>query len=325
MRQVVTADELRSIPACAGEAARGLGFIPYEQVYPRVCGGSLPARLRLLPERGLSPRVRGKRLEWRHTAFGGGSIPACAGEASASCWRNTPSPVYPRVCGGSSGGGVSLPPTAGLSPRVRGKRTPARGAERRLRSIPACAGEALARNRRRERDTVYPRVCGGSCPPQDQHWIAAGLSPRVRGKPAASAANLCRSRSIPACAGEAGHSARRRPGYEVYPRVCGGSPAVLVSLSRRQGLSPRVRGKRGRLCAAQLVERSIPACAGEAIVYGDLWLSRRVYPRVCGGSPPGRHSGRCRRGLSPRVRGKLATAGVKAGGQGSIPACAGEA
>ena len=50
-----------------------------------------------------------------------------------------------------------------------------------------------------------------------------------------------------------------------------------------------------------------------------------VYPRVCGGSGllP-RTGGRCR-GLSPRVRGKLAemVAGLKL--MGSIPACAGEA
>ena len=49
-----------------------------------------------------------------------------------------------------------------------------------------------------------------------------------------------------------------------------------------------------------------------------------VYPRVCGGtwsvSIPAAGAG----GLSPRVRGNLTDPASKAGGKGSIPACAGE-
>ena len=49
-------------------------------------------------------------------------------------------------------------------------------------------------------------------------------------------------RSIPACAGEPGHSKCRVHPYPVYPRVCGGTPFGMPSFHMVSGLSPRVRG-----------------------------------------------------------------------------------
>ena len=97
----------------------------------------------------------------------------------------------------------------------------------------------------------------------------------------------------------------------VYPRVCGGTPASVQSVSSSVGLSPRVRGNRHERAVGGGSERSIPAsipaCAGEPLdttlratlvlglsprVRGNhgLWQaatvsdSRAVYPRVCGGT-----------------------------------------
>ena len=70
--------------------------------------------------------------------------------------------------------------------------------------------------------------------------------------------------------------------------------------------------------------RSIPACAGEPWAPGRIGWMSRVYPRVCGGTPRSKRTGRGTGGLSPRVRGNLDS---QAGGLvlvGSIPACAGE-
>ena len=56
-----------------------------------------------------------------------------------------------------------------------------------------------------------------------------------------------------------------QPGqHQVYPRVCGGSVAGFGGRHIAEGLSPRVRGKRDELLPPAGVERSIPACAGEA-------------------------------------------------------------
>ena len=52
--------------------------------------------------------------------------------------------------------------------------------------------------------------------------------------------------SIPACAGEAFTCAGKASVVRVYPRVCGGSVLELKLNLIAVGLSPRVRGKRGR-------------------------------------------------------------------------------
>ena len=49
----------RSIPACAGEPMLTGGWSALLGVYPRVCGGTLPALYDVGRVRGLSPRVRG--------------------------------------------------------------------------------------------------------------------------------------------------------------------------------------------------------------------------------------------------------------------------
>ena len=50
---------LRSIPACAGEPVTKSGFLLFQKVYPRVCGGTRRAPFAPRHGYGLSPRVRG--------------------------------------------------------------------------------------------------------------------------------------------------------------------------------------------------------------------------------------------------------------------------
>ena len=71
---------------------------------------------------GLSPRVRGNRVnagEWRNA---GGSIPACAGEPGGAQGAAQEQKVYPRVCGGTWETADDPSVADGLSPRVRGNR-----------------------------------------------------------------------------------------------------------------------------------------------------------------------------------------------------------
>ena len=164
----------RSIPACAGEPTERIrtetvGLSPrvrgnlkiFEQgpalrVYPRVCGGtfetdymskrSIPACAGepLKGVGGLSPRVRGN-LEFLQQVYprvcGGNacsarsrSIPACAGEPSPARCRLCRRGLSPRVRGNRT-------PPSGLSPRVRGNLAGVHGLLWYQRSIPACAGE----------------------------------------------------------------------------------------------------------------------------------------------------------------------------------------
>ena len=153
-----------SIPACAGEPTRGRTARSRAAVYPRVCGGTANARAFCNWCEGLSPRVRGNRRVPSAQWLRPGSIPACAGEPAGSVPCNTAVTVYPRVCGGTIGGGVVKVQPHGLSPRVRGNLRRRYLAGRDVRSIPACAGEPAWGCRRPRMQSVYPRVCGGTLP-----------------------------------------------------------------------------------------------------------------------------------------------------------------
>ena len=252
--------------------------------------------------------------------------------------------VYPRVCGGTvRGEGVGrLAP--GLSPRVRGN--PGLAGEDRecAGSIPACAGEPRVWYRWRLLSRVYPRVCGGTTNATDVRRLEMGLSPRVRGNQRVTLGESLIFGSIPACAGEPSPQDRVKTWEGVYPRVCGGTCTSNALTVDARGLSPRVRGTSGLLMAphpqgglsprvrgnrrldgfTHHLEGSIPACAGEPPPRWFHPSSRRVYPRVCGGTVTIFGQGRWVGGLSPRVRGnrdQIQAAGYRAG---SIPACAGE-
>ena len=66
-------------------------------------------------------------------------------------------------------------------------------------------------------------MCGGSYPDASPEPMPKGLSPRVRGKLGLEGQAPEFPGSIPACAGEAVHSANAGDASAVYPRVCGGS------------------------------------------------------------------------------------------------------
>ena len=235
----------RSIPACAGEPLqggrdqvvdgvyprvcggthqRGPKSGPPGQVYPRVCGGTREVQSTRLCPSGLSPRVRGNQAPLRPIPQPRRSIPACAGEPTGAGAGFPAYEVYPRVCGGTLYAPFFCRPSLGLSPRVRGN--PAQSLETfdDLRSIPACAGEPIPRTHRADRGRVYPRVCGGTGRTFGGMAYSAGLSPRVRGNRINRGRVVLGVRSIPACAGEPPLRWDNFTGWQVYPRVCGGTP-----------------------------------------------------------------------------------------------------
>ena len=171
---------------------------------------------------------------------------------------------------------------------------------------------------------VYPRVCGGTCESFNGQVARWGLSPRVRGNLVQGDAVVDGAGSIPACAGEPRRQATAGALDRVYPRVCGGTGTSAAPHRSCPGLSPRVRGNHRRLYRPVMGVRSIPACAGEPSTEPLRDASKRVYPRVCGGTLRRTTTDSVRRGLSPRVRGNLSLSAGGAGVSRSIPACAGE-
>ena len=237
---------------------------------------------------------------------------------------STGTKVYPRVCGGTGDSPRGVHDKRGLSPRVRGNPNRRPTLSETRRSIPACAGEPPDRRSSAGRAQVYPRVCGGTKPSPEDVIREQGLSPRVRGNLVAWISASCSRGSIPACAGEPRSSMATSPGWQVYPRVCGGTHVNRAGFHICQGLSPRVRGNLcyGLPCLAY--KGSIPACAGEPKTKGGASWTAGVYPRVCGGTMCLYGNLQANQGLSPRVRGNRDRLAGEKVGAGSIPACAGE-
>ena len=152
----------RSIPACAGEPGRVAGHRSPRGVYPRLCGGTWRQAAQAAGRPGLSPPVRGNPAPAPDAAAAGGSIPACAGEPGRQRGGAGGRGVYPRLCGGTWKRQMSALGPAGLSPPVRGNRNRGIIRTRRVRSIPACAGEPTAALTAVKRVEVYPRLCGGT-------------------------------------------------------------------------------------------------------------------------------------------------------------------
>ena len=136
----------RVYPPSAGEPITGPFRRRQLKVYPRVCGGTPSTPWRTNCSTGLSPRLRGNRLQGRRERPDHGSIPASAGEPPWPCRRSGRCRVYPRVCGGTDGG---------FDTRTI-----------RVRSIPASAGEPWQASGQRGGTRVYPRVCGEPSTPR---------------------------------------------------------------------------------------------------------------------------------------------------------------
>ena len=134
--------------------------------------------------------------------------------------------------------------------------------------------------------------------------IAAGLSPRGRGKQAGCGVTVGVAGSIPAWAGETSKSPTPNRGSGVYPRVGGGNHAAPGCYVLSNGLSPRGRGKLVRKKTCGEKSGSIPAWAGETHGSGASGVSRTVYPRVGGGNIEWVRRSLMSSGLSPRGRGK---------------------
>ena len=103
----------------------------------------------------------------------------------------------------------------------------------------------------------------------------------------------------------------------------GGNQSRKSSFALMMGLSPRGRGKQNLARLQFTRDRSIPAWAGETAIH-RLTQPAAVYPRVGGGNSSSGMQRRCRKGLSPRGRGKRLRWRRLGANCRSIPAWAGE-
>ena len=313
-----------SIPAGAGQPRPTASTSTTTRVYPRGCGATVERGQRTRWGRGLSPRVRGNPSPRAAGPDLRGSIPAGAGQPSASSPLGQRNGVYPRGCGATAIEPIGDFPVNGLSPRVRGNRVGGGRPVPRAWSIPAGAGQPPSWRDPPAAPGVYPRGCGATRValgdlPQDP-----GLSPRVRGNPRGPGRSAAGSGSIPAGAGQPFSLADVHGIREVYPRGCGATSQALLGQVEDRGLSPRVRGNRTGRRATRPSPGSIPAGAGQPFTVSPASMSRRVYPRGCGATSAYPAYWLAGAGLSPRVRGNRPDPREALPRRGSIPAGAGQ-
>ena len=213
---------------------------------------------------------------------------------------------------------------SGSSPHTRGTLGGKLDALRHVRFIPAYAGNACGGARTPSALAVHPRIRGERLAKSPRNSHTAGSSPHTRG----TQDNLHRvyfnDRFIPAYAGNAPNSGSCFLRGAVHPRIRGERFNGAGQFHFSAGSSPHTRGTRRELPTGHLVQRFIPAYAGNAILTDERSILCAVHPRIrgerfhwmasriatCGSSPHtrGTHQHRHpprRLGLvHPRIRGE---------------------
>jgi len=212
----------------------------------------------------------------------------------------------------------------GASPRARGNRFHSRCLSACVGCIPACAGEPFCTAASQAPLRVHPRVRGGTPACITPNEADQGASPRARGNLRHRSLPGGRLRCIPACAGEPRAPSKMSGFGGVHPRVRGGTAATHPVTAALQGASPRARGNQPGPVVRRITEGCIPACAGEPVLIRPPTRTRRVHPRVRGGTRVGCSPSIESPGASPRARGNLRQNPVLPVVLGCIPACAGE-
>ena len=113
-----------TIPARAGEPRPAGDGAAGVRDYPRSCGGTPSASASRRPASGLSPLVRGNLWPETSARPPARTIPARAGEPAVGSALEYPAGDYPRSCGGTACSRPTRTPPSGLSPLVRGNRSP---------------------------------------------------------------------------------------------------------------------------------------------------------------------------------------------------------
>ena len=203
------AGAVRFIPAGAGNARFLSPLASSISVHPRGCGERVYDGPDCTAHDGSSPRVRGTLSAFQQIVSSVRFIPAGAGNASNTVPRLSVTPVHPRGCGERVRPTYTASSSPGSSPRVRGTRGGQQRHHRRVRFIPAGAGNAFACRKTDRHMSVHPRGCGERIRFSPRKWPNTGSSPRVRGTRLPRRNPVPCRRFIPAGAGNARSSRRR--------------------------------------------------------------------------------------------------------------------
>ena len=272
----------RFIPARAGNTRRvgvaGRGA----PVHPRSRGEHGGVVHHVTSASGSSPLARGTR--GRPLAGGGGGrfIPARAGNTADPENIRLYLPVHPRSRGEHWFSVRLLGQFNGSSPLARGTQGGAGGVRPAGRFIPARAGNTRRSTSRLRGASVHPRSRGEHVWSKPGVSHATGSSPLARGTLLGDSRSLPDPRFIPA---RAGNTACKHPLVAllpVHPRSRGEHVFPPLEQARKDGSSPLARGTRKGTLGNTIINRFIPARAGNTAKCPPQERQGTVHPRSRG-------------------------------------------
>ena len=190
--------------------------------------------------------------------------------------------------------------------------------------IPAWAGKTPRAPPTPSPEWAHPRVGGENENGDKESTSGTGSSPRGRGKPAPPRRSHARGRLIPAWAGKTPGGTTSRTSRTAHPRVGGENGTRRLVHERREGSSPRGRGKLALWRHVQEHGRLIPAWAGKTSWRSAPRPSTAAHPRVGGENQGSASRVLGVQGSSPRGRGKRQAGRREAHADRLIPAWAGK-
>ena len=294
---------VRFIPAPAGNRLSPISVTRDTTVHPRACGEQPEPEASRRSLTGSSPRLRGTAPRCPPRSPPSRFIPAPAGNSAPCGSPPAAAAVHPRACGEQRRTLTTFRSHSGSSPRLRGTAGEPLANLHHYRFIPAPAGNSTDPWPNSSRTPVHPRACGEQILFACASPCRSGSSPRLRGTGPVRQGIEGRRRFIPAPAGNSRRSSRIRASVPVHPRACGEQLTRIVNSRRASGSSPRLRGTVAELVERDVVERFIPAPAGNS-GYGPTRASTYpVHPRACGEQPVLSAKKYPVSGSSPRLRG----------------------
>ena len=190
-----------SSPRMRGTVSMGLMAYSALRFIPAHAGNGRDLHIALDAGVGSSPRMRGTANERPHPLLCPRFIPAHAGNGAWFILHRLREAVHPRACGERHLLPLLYSILLGSSPRMRGTVRHGDVHQRRIRFIPAHAGNGSRSTNCSGSATVHPRACGERFVVSHHRVPYGGSSPRMRGT-GARVVNLdAHRRFIPAHAG----------------------------------------------------------------------------------------------------------------------------
>ena len=231
---------------------------------------------------GSSPHTRDKLSFLLNLGECAGIIPAYAGQTLRLHREHGSAEDHPRIRGTNKSSFLANNFNQGSSPHTRDKPRIRLPTARPCRIIPAYAGQTLIGENADICAQDHPRIRGTNEHNNKRSFKRVGSSPHTRDKPYRRIKHYCKRRIIPAYAGQTGIGKGLITWLKDHPRIRGTNTFSIIKNSGKVGSSPHTRDKLVFLRAVDILNRIIPAYAGQTIHYLSCNRIKRDHPRIRG-------------------------------------------